>query len=871
MVSGRRPPPGWARRLLRSALPIGAVGESIRGDLEAEYEERSGPAWLADAWYIVESLKIAWHYRSGLGVSGTAQDIRYGVRVLWRMPWITTVAVLSLAAGIAASTVMFATMYGFLYAPLPYAQQDDLYTLLQTDRATGSESWVSAIDVLELSERVPALPDVAAWRSYGTTLTSATEPVPIRRMDATPNVFDVLGREAALGRTFAVGEGLPGPRVGVLTHAAWVGQFGADPGLIGRSIEVAGRNVTVIGVMPEEFQLLPANVGLVVANTFALERRSGARAPVQSVMALPEGVTPDQLRAQLEGAWQRLAEVHPDALGRYGIRLETLREQYPGASDARLVEVMLLVALFVLVIAATNVATVLLAKADERGPELAVRLALGAGRVRLVRQILTEATLLSAAGGVLGVAMAWLAVEQLGAIWPAEMPDAFRPRAHPTVLGFTLFISLGVGILFGLAPALHTLHRGPGSGLSKVTRGGPRPSGLRGLRTALVTGQIAIALALLSGAGAMTQLSRNLVDVELGVRSEGLLTFRTTASGALFDDPRTLARFHDDIEAALLSIPGAEAVAVMDELPRGRSVPTPAFTIEGRAAGADEPSPVTMLLSVNHGYFETMEIPIREGRRFLATDRMDASPVAVVSEAFADFHFPGGSALGRRIELFGVDREIVGVAANVFHSRVELAGGLRGLAYLPMEQGPVRDVAYAIRTSGDPLAIAEEVRGAVRSVHARAPVSDVQTLDAFIELQMSDLRVIGRTMTLFGLLALLLSAMGTYGVMAHSVSGRRREIGIRVALGSGARGVIRLVLGQAMGQAALGIAMGLPIALLIRRATVGLGAEFRADIGGPSTVVWVTLALASVCLFASYLPARRATRIDPIQTLRADG
>ena len=870
MAAGRRPPPPrWAKELLRSALPIGAVGESIRGDLDSEYEELDGPLWRARIWYGAEALKMGWHYRAGLGVSDTVLDVRYGLRLLLRMPVLSVVAVLSLGAGIAASTAMFATMYGFLYAPFPYAEEAELHTLLQVDRATANEQFISVGNVLDLAERVPALDGLAAWRSFGTTLTGPGEPTQIRRMDATANVFDVLGREAALGRTFTADEGLPGPRVGVLTHRAWERHFGADPGIVGRSIEVAGRVVDVVGVMPPDFEFLPADVAVVIANTFDLERRSRTTSPVEAVFALPTGTTAQQLSAQVEAAWTRLAAEHPSALGRYDVRVETLREQFPGESDTKLVRVMLLVALFVLIIAATNVANVLLAKAEERGPEIAVRLSLGAGRVRLLRQLLTEATVLAVLGGVVGVGLAWLAVDQLAAIWPPQLPDAFRPRAHMPVLLFSVAISFGVGLLFGLAPALHAI-RPERAGMSDGSRGTSRGPTRHAVRSALVVGQIAVALALLSGAGAMTHLSRNLVEVDLGVRSEGLLTFRTTASGARYDDPATLARFHDEIEDGLLALPGVDGVAVMDELPRGPQVPTRGFGIEGRVTGRDEPMPVTMLLSVNHDYFRTMEVPLRSGRLLEPADRAGAPRVAVVSEAFERFHFPGESAIGRRVTLSDAPREIVGVVADVFHSRVELAGGLAGLAYLPMEQAPVRDVAYAIRTAGAPEAVAGDVRGTVWAVDADAAVSDVQTLEAFIEREMSVIRVIGRTMTLFGLLALALSAMGTYGVVAHTVSGRRREIGIRVALGAGSANVLRLVLTYGVARAALGIAVGLPMALLIRRAAFGISAQFRADIGGPSTVMWVTAALAAVCVLASYLPARRATRVDPIHTLRAE-
>lgn len=870
MGRSRPEPPRWAAALLRSALPIGPVGESIRGDLRAEYEEHPGPKWRARLWYVVEAVKIVWHYRAGLGVSDTVHDVRYGIRLLLRMPWVTLVAVISLAAGIGATTTMFATMYGFIYAPLPYADQDDLYTVLQVDRASGGEQLVSVGNALDLAARVPALEGAALWRSFQTTLTSVPDPVPVRRMDATPNVFDVLGRDAALGRTFAAGEGLPGPRVGVLTHRAWARHFGADPGIVGRSIEIAGRPVDVVGVMPADFEFFPADVGVVVANTFALERDSRTISPVTVVTSVPDVTSLGQVSLQASAAWAQITEAHADPLERYDILIESLRSQFPGDSDARMVQVMLLVAILVLMIAASNVANVLIAKADERGPEIALRLAMGAGRLRLIRQLLTEALILAAVGGVLGVLFAMVTVEQLAGIWPPQIPDAFRPRAHPPVMAFAVLASAGVAVLFGLAPALHALRPGYGRALGEGGRNGSRAVGASRLRGGLVVGQIALAVALLSGAGAMTHLARNMVDVDLGFDPSGLLTFRTTASGAQYDDAATLARFHREVERSLLELGGVTSVAVMDELPRGRAVPVRSFTVEGRDPGPAEPLPETLSLSVNHGYFEAMGVSLREGRTFAGSDRLGTPTVAVVSQTFARLHFPGESAVGKRLAIAGAVREIVGVVGDVFHARVVLNGGLAGLAYLPMEQLPTRNVAYAVRSGAESAALSARVREAVRGVDGRAPVSDVQTLDAFIDGEMASVRVIGQAMTFLGVLALMLSALGTYGVMAHRVAGRRREIGIRLALGARRRTVAGLVLRHGLVQAALGIVLGLPIAFSIRRASLGIGAQFRADIGGPQTVVWVAGILALVCLSASYLPARKATRVDPLHSLRGD-
>jgi predicted permease len=656
-----------------------------------------------------------------------------------------------------------------------------------------------------------------------------------------------------------------------MTHRMWETSFASDPGVVGRPVEMAGQQYTVVGIMPPDFEFLSANIGLIVANTFEDERDNRDGASLRAVTTLPAGVTPDQARSQANAAWQRMAAEYPDELGRYDFRLETLREQFPGEGDTRLVQVMLLVALFVLIIAAANVANLLLARAEERAQEIAVRVSLGAGRLRLVRQLLTESTMLALLGGFLGVALAIFGVDQLAAVMPVDIPKAFGPRLQPAVLTFAVVTSMGVGIFFGLAPALQALRSNQRGTLSEATRGGTAGRGRTRLRAAFVVGEIAVALGLLTGAGAMTSMAGDLVNVDLGLRSEGLLTFRTIASGERYAEPAELARFHREIEEELLGLPQTVGVAVMDQLPRGRGIRGPEFTIDGRELQEGQAVPQTLLLSVNHSYFGTMEIPLREGRVFESSDREGEPLVVVVSRAFIGFHFPGESVLGRRITLEDASREIVGVVEDVFHTRSELPGALAGLAYLPLEQHPIRSVAYAIRTTGDPTAIASDLRTAVWAVEPTAPVGDVGTLDAFIADEMAVIRVVGGMMGFFGLLALVLSAMGIYGVMAHAVAQRSREIGIRMALGAEGGTVVRLMLRNGLVQAGVGIVIGLPLALLIRRAAQGISVQFRADLGGPMVIVLVAGVLGAVCLLASYLPARKAAGVDPITALRTDG
>lgn len=802
-------------------------------------------------------------------MSDVIQDLRYGFRQLRRSPVLSSVAAISLAVGIVASTSMFAVYYGFVHAPLPYANQDDLQTFsLVNLTTTDIRESLPTGTYFDLRESLAAFESMAAWRVANVTLTGGEEPVPVRSATVTPNLFEVLGRQPSEGRGFSQAEGRPGSAgVAVLTHQMWTRQFAARPDILGSTIELSGQPHAVVGIMPEDFQFLPADVGVLVPSTFEDEReeRSGPR--VTAIGTLTAGTTLEQARAQLAGEWQRLASSYPEENGGLRADVGPLRETFPGESDKRLVEVLLAVGLFVLLIAAANVANLLLARAEERNQEIAVRVALGARRSRILRQLLTESVLLGIIGGAVGIVLSVYAVKALEGIMPIEIPRAFLPQLQPAVLAFAVLTSVGVGILFGLAPALQALRSNQRDGMGEGSRGGTVGKARKRLRSAFVVGEVALALALLAGAAGLTALADDMVNADLGMESEGLLTFRTSASGEAYDERSERARFHREIEQELSALPQVTGIAAMTELPRGRGVTGTTVIVEGREV-PEGGTPTSLWHAVNTDYFETLGVPLRAGRLFAESDREDAAPVVVVNEAFADFHFPNENPVGRRLTIREESREIVGVVGNVFHTRVVLRGALSGMAYLPMEQEPIREVAYAIRTSGEPTALADDLRPAVWRVEPRAPVSQVQTLNTFIAREMAAPRALGLIMALFGLVALVLSAMGIWGVMAHAVTQRNREIGIRMALGAQGAQVMNLILRNGVTQAGLGILIGVPLALLIRRASEGVAADFQASLGGPGLMIGVGALLSVVCVAASYLPARRALLVDPANALR---
>ncbi len=802
-------------------------------------------------------------------MSDVIQDVRYGLRQLRRSPVLSSVAVISLAVGIAASTSMFSVYYGFIHAPLPYANQSDLqmFTLVNLTTTDTDESMPPGT-YFDLIESVDAFEEIAAWRVASVTLTGGDEPVPARLVAATPNVFEVLGRQPDQGRGFSAADGRPGAAgVAVLTHDMWVTQFASDPNILGTTIELSGQSHVVVGIMPEDFDFVPGDVEVLVPSTFEDEReiRSGSRVVVVGTLKL--GTTTEQAQAQLDIAWQRLAAEYPEENARLGLEIMPLREVFPGEADARLVEVMLAVALFVLLIAAANVANLLLARAEERNQEIAVRVSLGAKRTRILRQLLTESVLLGIIGGALGIMLSIYAVKGLSGVMPTEIPRAFLPQLQPMVMAFAVAISVAVGVFFGLAPALQALRTDQRASLGEGSRGGTVGKARKRLRSAFVVGEVAIALALLAGAVGLSAIADGMVNADLGFESEGLLTFRTGAAGEAYDADSEQARFHREIERELLALPQVTGIALMPELPRGQNMSTAALIIDGREVPEAGP-PTTLWHAVNTNYFETMGIPLQTGRLFEDSDRADAVSVVVVNEAFADFHFPGEDPVGRRITIRDESREIVGVVANVFHTRVVLRGSLNGMAYLPMEQEPIRNVAYAIRTSGEPTALADDLRPAVWRVDPRAAVSQVQTLDTFIEREMAAVRALGLIMGGFGALALILSSMGIWGVMAHSIAQRTREIGIRMALGARSGQVMSLVLRNGLIQAGLGILLGTPLAFLVREASRGVAVDFQTSLGSPMLMVGIGALLAVVCVAASYFPARQALAVHPADALR---
>ena len=796
-------------------------------------------------------------------------DVRYGVRMLAKTPVVAAVAAASLAMGIAANTTTFAVANGFLFAPFPYEDQDELVLISEVHSKSTDDEWPSPGNFLDYRARVTVFESMIAYDVLPSNLTGGDEPERVRLVKMSPETFAVLGRSPLLGRDFEDKEGVAGEgRVVVLSYPFWQRYFAADRSILGKSITIDGETFDVVGVMPEDFDFLPANVDLFIPANW--EDRSSDRERGLLVMGrLNDGRTPEEAEAEISAISSQLATEHPEQNEGYHSVTVPLRDYFPGRTDTLLMYILLTVSGFVLLIACANIANLLLARAEVRQREVAVRTALGAGRARILRQLLTESVLLALMGGALGALLSFYSVRWVRQSMPAELPLSFLPEMDRTVLLYTLATSMLAGMIFGIAPALHTFGDDLREALGEGTRGGTATRKRNRLRNAFVIAEIGAALALLIGSGALLNIFREFVMPDPGFEVEGILTAQLTVSEDRHPEDGDVQRFYREVFLRLSEIPGVTGVAAMNELPRSRASGTTEFTIEGRATLRHNEEPVTGWQAVNGLYFTTLGVPIQEGRGVTEEDREDTEAVAVVNESFVQTFFPEGDAIGKSVVLMGRPRRVVGVSKNIYQARMPDDGGKLGpVVYVPMEQQAVRSKAFALRVKGDPEALAPELRAAIWSVDPEQPVSKVQTLTQHIDTELSGPRIISVVLTIFGATALLLSAIGIYGVMAHGVAQKTREIGIRMALGAAADDVVKLVTRQGMRLTALGLVLGTPFAFALTRL---VGSTFVTTSGAtPQLVLMVVVVLASVAFVATYLPARRASRIQPVRALSTD-
>ncbi|HXG68897.1 MAG TPA: ABC transporter permease [Blastocatellia bacterium] len=808
------------------------------------------------------------------------QDIRFGLRRLAKSPGFTVIALLSLALGIGANTAIFSLVNAVLLRPLPFHDPDRLVMVWEEASFAGfPRNTPAPANYADWKAQNQVFEDMAAltWRTYN--LTGDGEPEKVSAYAVTANFFPLLGVQPALGRTFLPEEDKPDAgKVAVLSYGLWQSRYGGEPGIIGRDILLNGEKHTVIGVMPAGFQFLESYIGLWVPAAFSQEELANRGSHYLTVVArMKPGVTLPQAQSDMEAIMQRIGRDFPNNTfaGKLGAVVLPLHEQLAGEVRRPLMVLLVAVGL-VLLIACANIANLLLARAASRRKEIAVRTALGAGRTRIMRQLLTESVLLAGAGGLAGMLFASWSFAFLQSMIPADMVLSTSLKIDDRVLGYTLLISLLTGIIFGLAPAFQASKVDLNEALKQG--GGRAISAADGnkLRGALVVTEIALALVLLVGAGLLMQTFFRLRQQYSGLRPEGVLTLRTQLPRNKYrEHPRRVA-FYDQVLERVKALPGVISAGYSTSVPLEWKGGTSGFVVEGRQL--EQMLAQGLSYDANHrqvsaDYLKTMGIPLRQGRYFDETDNAQSMPVAIINETMARQYWPDENPIGKRFKIGGPDEDIpwltvVGVVGDVRQMGLDVP--VKAEMYVPYQQGAQhpwyapRDLV--LRAAGDPKSLVAAVRSAVRAVDPEQPVSNIRTMDEILGEEAGPRRMGVILLAAFAGLALLLASLGIYGVLAYFVAQHTPEIGVRLALGASPRDILGLVLRRGMRLTLLGVSIGLAASFALTRLMASL--LYGVSATDPATFAAVALLLAGVALLACYLPARRATKVDPMVALR---
>ena len=837
--------------------------ENLAAGMSAEAARRAARRQFGNPTWLREESRQMWSFRS---IETWSQDLWFGLRMLRKNPGFTAVAVLTLALGIGANTAIFTVIYGVLLRPLPFNDAGRVVWMWGVMRDRGNRASVSPLDFLDYRARNQSFDEFAASISIPISfnLTGSGEPERLSGAVVTTNYFAALGVTPMLGRSFVADEEQPGrDRVVVLSHSLWQRRFGADPQVIDRAITLDDQSFTVVGVMPPKMRF-PLDADLWRPMSFGgnPEMRQRKAHFLRPLGRLKAGVTLDRAQAEIDTIAGQLEEQYPDTNTKWTMRLVPLREQIIG--DIRPTLWVLLGAVaFVLLIACSNVANLLLARSAARQREMAIRLALGASRWRVVRQMLTESLLLSLVGGALGVLLALWGVDVLVSLSAADIPRAAEIGVNAPVLGFTLVVSLLTGTLFGLVPALGAsrprLH-------DELKEGSRNVSGARHrLRSLLVIAESALAVVLLIGAGLLIKSFVKLQQVSPGFEAERVLTLRLDLPPARYASPAQAANFFHQLQQGVAALPGVEAVGMVSELPLSGQPNDAPFAIEGRPPDAPDQRPLADFRRVNADYFRAIGIPLLRGRAFTEQEARQSANVVIISQQLAEQYFPDEEALGKQLRLDFMSKEpfeVIGVVGDVRHRG--LAGNVYQAMYLPT-LGVLR-TNLVVRTTGDPASLAPAVRKEVAAIDPQQPVAAVKTMGQWVSESVAQPRLRTLLLGLFAAVALLLSVIGIYGVMSYVVTQRTREVGIRMALGARRGDVLRLVVGQGMKLALAGVASGIAAAYGLTRLLKSL--LYEVSTTDPATFVVTALLLAGVALLACYAPARRATKVDPMVALR---
>jgi putative ABC transport system permease protein len=881
MFEGRKKPYFWLIKFVGVLVPRRLRADWRREwDAELRYREESLADWDRLDWRNKLDL-----LRRSLGAFWDAlllqprrledemiQDIRIGLRALGSQPGFTFAAALALALGIGATTLIFSVVNAVLLRPLPFHDADRVIRIEERHRQSANTSNFTYASFLDLGRQTASLEHIAASRFGTANLTDGAEPERISSLQVSAEYFSTLGVAPALGRDFLPDEDAPGRNnVVIISHGLWQRRYGADPNLVGKTIKVGGAGVTVVGVMPGGFRSgYPFNgqydlwTPLAATGSLSDNRRSHLLGVIARLRA---GSSVEQAQAELSAAASRIEEQNPGVDPELNVSVVRLQDRIVAPMRLALIVFLCAVGLL-LMIACANVANLMLARSAAREREMAIRAAMGASRLRLARQLLTESLMLALIGGAAGLLIAAWGVKLIASLDPANFPRINEVNIDGRALVFSLFVSLLTGALFGLAPALQLPNRGLYETLKESGRGAAGVSRGR-LRQALVVFEVAMALVLLVGAGLLGASFLRLTQVNRGLDPANVLTVNLNLSSSKYPDGQqqtaVLRRILERVSAA----PGVRSAGLTSTLPFTGGAAT-GFEIEGRAPIDDAHAPLADIRTVDANYFRTLSIPLRAGRLFAESDSAEAPRVMIINEEMARRHWPNENPLGRRVTMkdWGppLTGEIVGVVGDVKADGLD--SSTRPMIYWPYPQFPGVFNALVIRSEGDPMNIIAAVKSQVWSVDREQPLSGIRPMEEVIARSVAPRRFNMLLLGIFATLALLLASVGIYGVISYTVAQRTREIGVRMALGARRADVIKLVVKQGMSLALVGIGAGLAASFALTRLMANL--LFGVRPSDPLTFGVIASLLMAVALLACYLPARRAARTDPMRALHSE-
>jgi len=803
------------------------------------------------------------------------QDLRYGLRMLAKNPGFTAVALLTLALGIGANTAIFSVVNGVLLRPLPYPEPGRLMLVYERSREFGHLS-VAYPNFLDWRRENHSFTDIAAFRGDDFNFTGSGQPEHLGGEFVSASLLPVLGVNPMLGRNFLPQEDRQGAGgVVILTYGLWKSRFGADPNILGKTMTLNGRNYKVIGVLPSEFRFRgQAELYVPLAQGPSVELNDRETHPGLNVVGrLKPDVTMAAAQAEMTSIGRALAQQYPKANAGHGVTVVEMKDDMVGHIRPTLLLLLGAVGC-VLLIACANVANLLLARSTARSREFAIRAALGADRKRVVRQLLTESVLLALNASVFGLLLADWGIRLVLAAVPNSLPRSQEIGLDPHVLLFTLAVTVLTGVLFGLAPAFHSSNVNPQEFLKEGARGSG--GGRHRAEGVFVALEVGLAVVLLAGAGLMIQSIWRLWRVDPGFNTRHLLTTQVALSPTVMASPAAIRLAYQQLLDRVASIPGVQSASIASLIPLSDSDSEIAFWLGRGLQPPQEQMSWAMFYIGTPDYLRVMGIPLREGRFFTAQDTLASTPVVVIDDVMAKHLFPGQDALGKQINLMLLGPvQIVGVVGHVKHWGLDSddTAKIRDEIYFPAWQVPdkfmpevVAGLTLALRTASDPLSVVSAVRAQVAGPTEDQPISGVQTMEQIISHSLAERRFTMLLLIIFASTALVLAAVGIYGVMSYAVSRRTHELGVRLALGASRREILRLVVGEGMTLAAIGTAVGLTAALGLTRLMASLLYGVRpAD---PATLVAVSLLLAGIALLACYIPAWRATKVDPLVALR---